>query len=217
METNASEREQLDEIRKWWDVYGKTILVGLTIGLAALFGYRYWQSMQESTAESASINYQHFLQVAAVGPNEEARSTGQAIMDGYRDSAYARLTALLLARLEVDDQKLPAAKKHLQWVIDNGKDSELAIVARGRLAQLLLAEGDADAAWTEISKIPKQGETTLFAEIRGDILAALDRRTEALEMYTQAISAVSTVGGEVEYLELKRDALGVPATPEAAH
>lgn len=217
METNASEREQLDEIRKWWDVYGKTILVGLTIGLAALFGYRYWQSMQESTAESASINYQHFLQIAAVGPNEEARSIGQAIMAGYRDSAYARLTALLLARLEVDDQKLPAARKHLQWVIDNGKDSELAIIARGRLAQLLLAEGDADAAWTEISKIPKQGETTLFAEIRGDILAALNRRTEALEMYTQAISAVSTVGGEVEYLELKRDALGVPATPEAAH
>ena len=217
METNASEREQLDEIRKWWDAYGKTILVGLTIGLAALFGYRYWQSMQESTAESASINYQHFLQVAAVGPNEEARSTGQAIMAGYRDSAYARLTALLLARLEVDDQKLPAARKHLQWVIDNGKDSELAIIARGRLAQLLLAEGDADAAWTEISKIPKQGETTLFAEIRGDILAALNRRPEALEMYTQAISAVSTVGGEVEYLELKRDALGAPATTEAAH
>lgn len=217
METNASEREQLDEIRKWWDVYGKTILVGLTIGLAALFGYRYWQSMQESTAESASINYQHFLQIAAVGPNEEARSIGQAIMAGYRDSAYARLTALLLARLEVDDQKLPAARKHLQWVIDNGKDSELAIIARGRLAQLLLAEGDADAAWTEISKIPKQGETTLFAEIRGDILAALNRRTEALEMYTQAISAVSTVGGEVEYLELKRDALGVLATPEATH
>ena len=217
METNASEREQLDEIRKWWDVYGKTILVGLTIGLATLFGYRYWQSMQESTAESASINYQHFLQIAAVGPNEEARSIGQAIMAGYRDSAYARLTALLLARLEVDDQKLPAARKHLQWVIDNGKDSELAIIARGRLAQLLLAEGDADAAWTEISKIPKQGETTLFAEIRGDILAALNRRTEALEMYTQAISAVSTVGGEVEYLELKRDALGVLATPEATH
>lgn len=217
METNASESEQLDEIRKWWDVYGKTILVGLTIGLATLFGYRYWQSMQESTAESASINYQHFLQIAAVGPNEEARSIGQAIMAGYRDSAYARLTALLLARLEVDDQKLPAARKHLQWVIDNGKDSELAIIARGRLAQLLLAEGDADAAWTEISKIPKQGETTLFAEIRGDILAALNRRPEALEMYTQAISAVSTVGGEVEYLELKRDALGVLATPEATH
>jgi predicted negative regulator of RcsB-dependent stress response len=217
VETNASEREQLDEIRKWWNANGKAILVGLTLGLAALFGYRYWQGVQESTAESASINYQHFLQIAAAGPSDEARTTAKAIMEGYQNSVYARLTALLLARLEVDDQKLAAAKPALQWVIDHGKNSELAAIARSRLAQVLLAEGDAKAAMTEISKLPKQGEQTLFAEIRGDIFAALNQRADALAMYTQAIAEVSAVGGEVGYLEIKRDALGVPADSQLAN
>ncbi len=217
METNVSEREQLDEIRKWWNANGKALLIGLALGLAGLFGYRYWQQVQESTAESASINYQHFLQIAAAGPSDEARTTAKAIMEGYQNSVYARLTALLLARLEVDDQKLAAAKPPLQWVIDHGQDSELVGVAHSRLAQVLLAEGDAKAALSEISKLPKQGEHPLFAEIRGDIFAALNQRKDALAMYTLAIAEVSAVGGEVEYLEIKRDALGVPADSQAAN
>jgi len=215
VENNTSEREQLDELRKWWDSNGKAILWGLVLGLSGLFGYRYWQSMQESSAESASINYQHFLTVASAGPSDEARATGKAILEGYPDSAYARLTALLLSRLEVDDQKISEAKKHLQWVMDHGRGSELADVARGRLAQLLLAEGETAAAWTEISKLPvKSGDETLFAEIRADILAAQGKRDEAQAMYAQAIASVAAVGGDASYLEIKRDALGVD--PETA-
>jgi predicted negative regulator of RcsB-dependent stress response len=210
VETNTSEREQLEEVRKWWDANGKAILFGLALGLSGLFGYRYWQSMQDANAESASLNYQHFLQIAAAGPSDEARSTGKAILEGYPDSAYARLTALLLARMEVDDQKIPEARKHLQWVIDHGKDSELAGVARGRLAQLLLADGDANAAWAEISKVQaKTGDEPLFAEIRGDILAAQGKREDAIKMYAQAITALATIGGDAAHLELKRDSLGV--------
>lgn len=215
MEGNVSEREQLDELRKWWDANGKSMLLGLTLGLTALLGYRYWQSMQESAAESASINYQHFLQVASAGPGAEARSAGEAIIKGYPDSAYARLTALLLARLEVDDNQIPAAKKQLQWVIDHGQGSELAGIARARLAQLVLAEGDAAAAWAELSKLPK-GEEKLFAELRGDILAAQGKREEAHAMYTEAIAGVGKAGGDVSYLEMKRDALGIDAEATAA-
>lgn len=216
MEQNISEREQLEALRKWWDANGKAIVMGLAVGLAALFGYRYWQSMQDAKAESASINYQHFLQLAAAGPGDETRSAGQAIIGAYPDSAYARLTSLLLARLEVDDGKLPAAKAHLQWVIDNAKDSELGDVARGRLAQLLLAEGDAEAAWQQISKVRDAGGKTSFAELRGDILAARGKRTEAAAMYERAIAEAGELGGDVSFLEMKRDALGTAAATAAA-
>lgn len=216
MEQNISEREQLETLRKWWDANGKAIVLGLAVGLAALFGYRYWQSMLDAKAESASLNYQHFLQLAAAGPGDEARSAGQAIVGAYPDSAYARLTSLLLARLEVDDGKLPAAKAHLQWVIDNAKGSELADVARGRLAQLLLAEGDVDAASAQVSKVQDAGATTSFAELRGDILAAQGKHAEAAAMYERAIAEVGDVGGDASHLEMKRDALGIATTTAAA-
>ncbi len=208
MEDYTSEREQIDEIKKWWNANGKAILIGLLVGLSALFGYRYWESAQNARAESASLNYQQFLTLAAAGPSDDVNKVGQSIIDGDGNTVYARLTALLLARLAVDDNKLSDAKRHLQWVIEHGGDSELVAVARARLAQILLTEGQAAAAWTEIKKVGKQGERELFAEIRGDILAALGKGPEAQVMYTQAIADVEGAGGSPELLEMKRDALG---------
>lgn len=220
MEENTSEREQLEQIRKWWDANGKALIVGLAFGLTALLGYRYWQNVQESTAESASLNYQHFLQLAGAGPGDEPRSAGQAIIDGYPDTAYARMTALLLARLEMDDNKPEEAKRRLQWVIDTGGDSELALIARSRLAQVLLAEGKAEAALAEIERaIPKGKQAPdepLFAEIRGDILAALGRNEEAAKMYDAAIAQFAKLETESPQLQLKRDALGIEASRTAA-
>ena len=209
MEEYTTDREQVDQIKKWFDTNGKAIFIGLLVGLSGLFGYRYWDSTQNARAESASLNYQQFLTLAAAGPSDDVRKVGQTIIDGDSNSVYSRLTALLLARLEVDDNKLADAKRHLQWVLDHGGESELAIVARARLAQVLLTEGKPEAAWTEIKKIGKQGERELFAETRGDILAALGKSSEAHAMYTQAITDVEGAGGSAELLEIKRDSLGV--------
>lgn len=219
MEENVSEREQIEQIRKWWNANGKALVVGLALGLAALLGYRYWQNVKEATAESASLNYQHFLQLAGAGPGEEPRSAGQAIIDGYPDTAYARLTALLLARLEMDDNKPEDAKRRLQWVIDTGGESELALIARSRLAQVLLGEGKAEEALAEIERAtPKGGlsDDPLFAETHGDILAALGRKEDAAKMYDAAIAQFGKLETEAPHLQLKRDALGIEANPTAA-
>jgi predicted negative regulator of RcsB-dependent stress response len=209
VETNTSEREQLDEIKKWWDANGKSIVGGLVLGLGALFGYRYWQDVQNANAESASINYQHFLSMVQAGPSEEARTTGQIIIDSNKNSVYARLTALLLARLAIEDKKLDEAKRQLNWVLTSNPGSELATIARGRLAQVLLAEGNAAAALIELDKINKAGERDLFAETRGDVLTALGKTTEAYAIYSAAITDFTALGGDPRLLELKRDSLGI--------
>ncbi len=212
----VSEQEQLETIRKWWDENGKAILIGLALGLSALFGYRYWNQVEDTNAETASVNYQHFLQMVAAGPSDEARSTGQAILEGYPKSAYARLTALLLARLAVDDKKFDEAKKHLNWVITHGKGTELAAVAHGRLAQLLLAEGKTAEAAAMLDKIPALTRDKLFIELRADVLAAQGNKDAAYKLYTAAIDSLTKLGANADYLEMKRDALGVTATAAAA-
>lgn len=209
MESNISEREQLDEIKKWWEANGKAIFAGLALGLAALFGYRYWQDVQRAHDESASHNYQHFLSLVAAGPSDDARTTGQAIIDGDKNSAYARLTALLMARLAVAENKLDDAKRQLDWIISSSPDSELATVAHSRIAQILLADGKANEAMAELDKIKKAGDRELFAETRGDVLAALGKNKEAYAMYTDAIDRLTEIGGDPALLEIKRDNLGV--------
>jgi predicted negative regulator of RcsB-dependent stress response len=207
MENNTSEREQLEQIRRWWDANGKSLVFGVGIGLAALFGYRYWDGAQDAKALNASTNYQKFLEAASAGPGEDTERAGAAILEAYPDSSYAQLAGLMLARLAVDAKKLDKAREHLQWVIDHGKQGEMAVMARGRLAQLQLAEGDHEAAAKTLAAVPAKADKVLFAELRADVLAAQGDIEAARAMYERAIADVVDAGGNAAYLEMKRDAL----------
>ncbi|MGE3773721.1 MAG: YfgM family protein [Gammaproteobacteria bacterium] len=208
MEGYTSEREQVDAIRQWWQTNGKSIAIGLAVGLAGLGGYRYWDGMQNAQAENASINYEQFLNLAAQGGGKEALETGEAILKAYPDSSYARLTGLLLAKLEVDDGKIEAAKTHLQWVIDHAGSDEVAAIAKARMAQLVLAEGDAEAALKLFDQIDA-AHSERFAELKGDILARLGRRDDAVKAYAQAQKFVTEAGADTRLIELKIEALGL--------
>lgn len=207
MEGYTSEREQVDAIKKWWQDNGKSIVLGLAVGLAGLGGYRYWNGMQDAQAENASINYEQFLNLAAQGTGKEALETGDAILKAYPDSSYARLTALLMAKLAVDDGKPEDAKKHLQWVIDHAGSDEVVAIARARMAQLVLAGGDADAAMKLFQQIGKTGNSA-FPELKGDILAKLGKTDEAAQAYADAQKLVADSGADPRLLELKIEALG---------
>lgn len=211
MENNTSEREQLEQIRRWWDANGKSLVLGVGIGLAALFGYRYWDGAQDAKALNASTNYQKFLEAASAGPGEDTERAGVAILEAYPDSSYAQLAGLMLARLAVDAKKLDKAREHLQWVIDHGKQGELAVMARGRLAQLQLAEGEHDAAAKTLAAVPEKADKVLFAELRADVSAAQGDIEAARSLYDRAIADIVESGGNAAYLEMKRDALGAGA------
>jgi predicted negative regulator of RcsB-dependent stress response len=208
VEGYTSEREQVDAIKKWWQDNGKGIVLGLLVGLGGLGGYRYWNGMQDAQAENASVNYEQFLNLAIQGGGKETMETGQAILDAYPKSAYARLTALLMAKLAVDDAKLEDAKKHLQWVISNADGDELVAIARARMAQIILAEGNADAALKTLQAVGK-GQSGQFAEIEGDILAALGKKPEAAKAYKAAQTAMADSGADPRLLELKIESLGL--------
>ena len=208
MEGYTSESEQVEAIKKWWQDNGKSIVLGLAVGLAALGGYRYWNGMQDAQAENASINYEQFLNLALQGGGKEAFETGEAILKAYPASSYARLTALLMAKLAVDDGKLEPAKQHLQWVIDHAGSGEVVAIARARMAQIDLAEGQPDAALAVFSQIDPQFSGP-FAEIKGDILARLGKLDEAAKAYTSAQTMIADSGADPRLLELKIESLGL--------
>lgn len=37
-----TEEQQIEAAKKWWKENGSSIVTGLMLGLAVLFGYRYW-------------------------------------------------------------------------------------------------------------------------------------------------------------------------------
>jgi predicted negative regulator of RcsB-dependent stress response len=204
LDAYTTETEQIEKIKKWWQENGKAIIFGLILGLGGLFGYRYWESARIAEGQAASINYEHLLAIASAGASDEATEAGEAIINGYPKSTYARLSALVLAKLAVDVRQLDEAKTRLKWVVDNSADGKLKPVALSRLAQVHLAEGDSDAAAAAIAAIDSAFDDQ-FLETRGDVLLAQGETAAARAMYSAALDDAQRRGSNGESLQMKID------------
>lgn len=208
MDVYTTEKEQIDQIKKWWGENGKAIIFGLVLGVGGLFGYRYWDAARTAEGQNASINYEHLLTIASAGASDEAIDAGNAIINGYPKSTYAKLSALVLAKLAVDNRDLDEAKKRLQWVVDNSNKGKIKPIAQARLAQLYLAQGDIEKATSIISEV-NPAYTDQFTELRGDVFLAQGELAGARIQYGQALEKARERGSAGETIQLKIDNLSI--------
>lgn len=208
MDVYTTEKEQIDQIKKWWGENGKAIIFGLILGVGGLFGYRYWDSARIAEGQNASINYEHLLTIASSGASDEATAAGDAIINGYPKSTYAKLSALVLAKLAVDVRDLDEAKQRLQWVVDNSNKGKIKPIAQARLARLSLAQGNTEEAAAIISAIdPAYADQ--FTELRGDVFLAQGELNDARAKYEQALEKARERGSAGDTIQLKIDNLNI--------
>ena len=141
---NASDQEQLEAIRKWWNENGKAVVGGLLLGLGGVLGWQYWQDRERGLAEEASVLYFQTSESLAADNVAQGQSRGQALKQDYPGSPYAALAALALAARDVEAEQYDAAAVQLRWVVDNATQPELVDVARLRLARVMMAKGEGD-------------------------------------------------------------------------
>lgn len=209
MEGYASDQEQVESIKNWWRKNGKSILLGVVIGVSAIVGWRLWSDHRATQAELAASQYEQVLAEMRSGDRAAAIERGARLVEEQRATPYAALTALALAKLKLEDNDQQGARYYLQWVIDNAETAALKDVARLRLARLLLAAGDATAALTALDGIDMAAFALPAQELKGDILVALERRDEARAAYDAAAKALPQPGGiDHERLQMKLGALG---------
>jgi predicted negative regulator of RcsB-dependent stress response len=171
-----------------------------------LFGYRYWDATRVAEGQSASINYEHLLAIASAGASAEATAAGEAIISGYPKTTYAKLSALVLAKLAVDTRDIKEAKARLQWVIDNSPDGKIKPIAQARMAQLHLADAEIEEASALLAAIDP-AYSDQFTELRGDVFAAAGEIEKARAMYSQALADLQERGSAGEAVQLKLDNL----------
>jgi predicted negative regulator of RcsB-dependent stress response len=57
LEDYASEKEQIEQIRKWFRDNGPSALAGIALAAAGIFGWSQWQHWQSSKLSNANIRY----------------------------------------------------------------------------------------------------------------------------------------------------------------
>jgi len=210
-----TEEEQIEAIKGWWKENGRSTVLGVTLAVVAVFGWRTWQEHQVNQAEAASLLYQNLSATIQVQPGEalpsERRATavhlaGQ-LKSEFGDSAYAQFAALWLAKAAVDAEDLATARAELQWVLDQQPEVTLAEVARQRLARVLAATGELDQALAALGAAPVAGFEADYYEIRGDILLQQGKRDEARSAYRNGLSLAGEQPRPI--LSIKLDDLAV--------
>ena len=208
MEIHRTEEEQVEAIKNWWKENGTSVVIGVALGIAAIFGVRYWFDYQKAQAQQASALYAEVL-ASMASDKQKSDSLASEIATNYSSTPYASLTALSLAKVKVEDKDYQGAQAYLQWVLDNGTDEGFQHVARIRMARLFIQQKMLDEAEKLIKGISSAGFDTEYAELRGDIFLSNGKLTQAEENYRLAQAGLQPSSQRSQFLQMKIDDLVV--------
>lgn len=209
MEAFRDEHEQVEALKRFWRENGKSIIAGVIIGLGVMFGWQAWVKTGNMKAEAASMEYMGMIDSMTQGSTEIAIEHGGRIVGQYPDTTYAALASLGLAKMKLESGDMVAARAHLKWVIANTNNDAIKDVARLRLSQLLLSEGEHDQAIKLLDEVRQQGFASMRHELLGDIYAVQDNYDKAREAYASALKNIDdTAGGRTNLIKMKLDDLG---------
>jgi predicted negative regulator of RcsB-dependent stress response len=204
-----SDQEELEKLKAWWKNYGGALLIGVVLGIALLFGNKYWTRYQEERRIAASEIYATMIvQSRDTQQKGAARSNGEKLVNEYEGTPYAGMAALMLARLSFEESKIDEAREHLRWAVENAVDPVTEHTARLRLARLYLDGAVYDQALAVLRVKPAPGFETEYLETEGDIYVAQGKFEEAQKVYRQAIERISGDTPQRSMIVMKLQDLG---------
>ena len=201
-----SDEEQAEVVKKWLRENGGSLLTGLLLGLALLFGGKAWFQYQHRQAEAASNQYVQLALAVQRNDEQQAVAFHEALLKEHSGSVYAVLAALQMARLQLALNKPDAAQAQLAWALEHAQEDPHRHLARLRLARVQIALQKPDEALDLLGKVKEEGPwRSLYEEVRGDAALASARYGAAREHYREALAALPAESPARTLLEAKRD------------
>lgn len=198
--------DQIEQLRRVWDRYGRVTVVVAVAVVVGLLGGRFYGQYQGQQAQQAAALYATYQQPAPAQADDVA-DVAEQLREQYPASSYAAFAALDQARQAVQDGDLDVAERHLRWVVANAAEPADRGLAGLRLARVLLARGDVAAAKEAVAD-KAITPSPVLDEIKGDIALAEGKSSQARDHYQQALAGLTGDAGAAALINLKLDALG---------
>ena len=199
------EHEQSERVREWLRRNGAGLIGGVALGLAAIFGWKWWDGQRATQRMDAANAYQ-----AAIDAVDASDAKAADKIKALPPGSYADLATLALAKSQVLAGQRDAALATLRGI--SSSDPAIAEIVNLRIARLLLDAGKAD----EALKLAGQGDSPAALELRGDAELALGQRERARDAYAKALPKLDVGSPRRGLLELKLTEVGgTPPQPEA--
>jgi len=207
-----SPEEQDERAKKWLKDNGPALVIGVALGLGAIFGFNQYNANKLAKAEQASALYTAALNEINDSDISDINAQVAELKENFSGTSYAAKAVLLKARqLSVSD--LPAALTELQWVVDNAPELGLQHAARIRQAKVHVVLGDYEEAKALASRNDGEGFDSHYQEVLADISTKQGDFEAARDYYQKAIDSLqSSEAGYAQILSMKMDRLPLEPT-----
>jgi predicted negative regulator of RcsB-dependent stress response len=205
---DLQEQEQLDALKAWWKDNSKWLLATIALVAVVIAGYLYWKNYQDKRASDSSIIYAEVLKRVASNDPKRINEAVKDLVEKFANTAYAPRAQLLAVQANIQVKDWALAKSQLEWVIANASEKGMQDTARLKLSSILLDEKKYDEAIKLLDATHPDSFVGLFADLKGDVLAAQGKASEARVAYQLAFDKMDSKSAYRNLIQLKLDGLG---------
>lgn len=167
MDVYQTEEQQVEAIKGFWKENGTAIIAGLVLGFAGFIGFNVYKDTQLENEVITSDAYQTVMESAGVDGKLFSASASKFITEN-KDSSYASLTALALAKETATHKDWPQVAIHLASAIESSTNQGIKAIASIRLARVQIQlEQYTEALATLAVTLPESFKSAI-EETKGD-------------------------------------------------
>lgn len=207
MNEYETEEQQIEALKKWWKENGTSLIVGLFVGVTALFGWRYYVDQNHVHSVLASDLYMQVLQGTNSGSiDEKTIDIHNQLINTYSDTPYASLASLALAKTEYEKDNADGTVAQLELAVKHANDDVIKQIANLRLVRVYIEQKKYDEAMAILTMKHTAAYDAQYEELKGDVYNAQGDLAQARLAYDKAIDLQGIAASK--WLKLKRQNLG---------
>ncbi len=218
MDIYNTEEQQIKALKDWWSENGTSIIVGIVIGVSGFFGYNWWQDSVRLKQEGASNAYAAFIEINAKENADQFIEAANKVKQEHKDTGYALLASLHLAKQFVLKDDFAGAEKELRWATEQTAGSDLQAIMKVRLARVLNAQEKYQDAAGLLQGITGEAYKGLIQQVLGDTYLLMGEAEKARTAYLIAKESTDSyiAKNELEMLVNDLATSDIPVSTESS-